>query len=45
MGLGHLFLDFLQRISIGAGAILVLLLIVRLRTGSRAETVDRRTTN
>jgi hypothetical protein len=44
MGLGHLLFGFLQRIAIGAGAIFVLLLVVRLSTRSRSEIVVRRTT-
>jgi hypothetical protein len=44
MGLAHLFVDFLQQIAIGVVAFVVLLLVVRFRTGTRAPAVVRRTT-
>jgi hypothetical protein len=37
-----LFLDFLQRIALGAGAVLVLLLVVRLGIPRRSAIVIRR---
>ena len=45
MGLGHVFLTFLQRIAIGAVAIFALLLVVRLTTRPRSAAVVRRITH
>jgi hypothetical protein len=46
MGVGSVFLDFLQRIAVGAGAVIALLLVIRLGMPGRSGIADtRRTTN
>jgi len=41
MNLDHVVLNFLQRVAIGAGAVLLLLLIIRLGMRRRAVAVSR----
>jgi hypothetical protein len=46
MGLDHLFLDFMQRIAVGAGAVLVLLVCIGLQMPRRSVIIaSRRITN
>jgi hypothetical protein len=44
MGIGPVFLEFLRRIAIGAGAVLALFVLIQLRLpGRAARVVTRRT--
>jgi len=45
MGVGSVFLDFLQRIAIGAGAVLALLVVIQLGMPKRSPVVSRRITS
>jgi hypothetical protein len=42
MGVGSVFVEFLQRIAIGAGAVLALLLVVQLKMPKRSPVITRR---
>jgi hypothetical protein len=45
MGLSVLLVDFLQRIAVGAGTVLVLVLFIRLGLPRRSAVVNRRSTD
>ena len=45
MGVGSVFLDFLQWIAIGAGAVLAVLVVVQLGMPKRSPVVSRRITS
>jgi hypothetical protein len=45
MGLSVLFVDFLQRIAVGAGTVLLVFLLIRLGLPRRSAVVNRRTTD
>jgi hypothetical protein len=44
MGVGSVFIDFLQRIAIGAGAVLALLIVIDLGMPERSPALSRRIT-
>jgi hypothetical protein len=43
MGVGSAFFDFLQRIAIGAGAVLAVLVVIQLGMPKRSPIISRRT--
>jgi hypothetical protein len=45
MGLSVVFVDFLQRIALGAGTVLLLFLFIRLGLPRRSAPVNRQTTD